>query len=113
MRVLVTDGDNRAALAVTRSLGRRGHHVIVAERRPRPLAQASRFCAESLVYPDPWTREAAFVDALAAAVRERRVDVVLPIADVASALVAEHRERLAPAGVPLPSADAVRRAADK
>ncbi|MGE3512977.1 MAG: ATP-grasp domain-containing protein, partial [Vicinamibacterales bacterium] len=60
-----------------------------------------------------WTREAAFVDALAAAVRERRVDVGLPIADVASALVAEHRERLAPACVPLPSADALRRAADK
>lgn len=113
MRVLVTDGDNRAALAVTRSLGRRGHHVIVAERRPRPLAQASRYCAESLVYPDPWTQEGAFVDALAAAVRDHRVDVLLPIADIACALVAEHRERFAPACVPVPSAEALRRAADK
>ena len=37
MRVLVTDGDTRPALAAVRALGRRGHEVIVAgERAPVP-----------------------------------------------------------------------------
>ena len=81
MRVLVTDGANRAALAITRSLGRRGHDVLVGEKRAPSLAQTSRYCAERIVYPDPVTEPAAFVEALAAIVRDRRVDVLLPVAE--------------------------------
>ena len=46
MRVCVTDGANRAALAVTRSLGRAGHEVIVGEKQVPSLAQTSRYCSE-------------------------------------------------------------------
>ena len=53
MRILVTDGNNRAALAVTRALGTEGHAVVVAERRSPALAQMSRYCAAPATYPDP------------------------------------------------------------
>ena len=42
-RFLVTDGQARAALAVTRMLGRAGHAVFVTSPRPRSLAGASRY----------------------------------------------------------------------
>ena len=41
--VLVTDGEQRAALAIVRSLGRAGHDVYVCSSRHRSLAGASRY----------------------------------------------------------------------
>ena len=66
MRILVTDGSTRTALAVVRSLGARGHEVIVGERQAPALAHRSRYCSQAIVYPDPETAEAAFVDRLVA-----------------------------------------------
>ena len=91
--MLVTDGNNRAALAITRSLGRAGHHVIVAEKRQPALASASRFCSDRVVYPDPAHDESGFLNAIEAAVRQHRVDVLLPVADVATWLVTANRHR--------------------
>jgi predicted ATP-grasp superfamily ATP-dependent carboligase len=114
LRVLVTDGDSRAALAVTRSLGRRGHAVLVAEKRTPCLAQTSRYCAERLVYPDPILDDVGFVQWFADIVRDRSVDIVLPIAEITTALVTENRALLEPQ-VRVPFADAciIERAADK
>jgi predicted ATP-grasp superfamily ATP-dependent carboligase len=112
--ILVTDGDSRAALAVTRSLGRRGHRVIVGERRRPSLSHASRYCALAVEYPDPVHDEGAFVDALVALVEEHQVDVVLPVADITTALVTAHRERFGGrAKVPYADADVVSLASDK
>jgi len=53
MRALVLDGDSRSALAIVRSLGRRGVHVTVASEDEASLAGSSRWCSERLVYPCP------------------------------------------------------------
>ena len=68
--ILVTDGGSRAALAVTRALGRRGHRVIVGDRRRPSLAHASRYCAVAVQYPDPVHDEQGCLDAIVA--RRRR-----------------------------------------
>jgi predicted ATP-grasp superfamily ATP-dependent carboligase len=114
MRILVTDGDNRAALAIVRTLGRAGHQMVVGEKHLPALAAASRYSTASLVYPDPVTASADFVSALAAVVREQRIDVLLPVSDITTFLVTRNRERFA-ASCAIPFADAatVERAADK
>ena len=53
MTVFVTDGDERPALAITRSLGRRGVSVLVGEERPVSLASSSRYCVRHVTYPSP------------------------------------------------------------
>jgi predicted ATP-grasp superfamily ATP-dependent carboligase len=114
VRVFVTDGDNRAALAVTRSLGRLGHEVLVGERRLPALAQASRYCARGFVYPDPTSQSAAFVDRMREIVRTEQVDVLLPVADITTFLVAGARRSFPPAcAVPLAATAVLERAADK
>jgi predicted ATP-grasp superfamily ATP-dependent carboligase len=114
MKVLVTDGDNRAALAVTRALGRRGHAVVVAEKRTPSLAQTSRFCADRVLYADPVHDDVAFVKGLADAVAERGIDVVLPVADITTNLVTTHRGLFEPrCMVPFADAGTIARAADK
>jgi predicted ATP-grasp superfamily ATP-dependent carboligase len=112
--VLVTDGDARAALAVTRSLGRLGHEVIVGGRTTPSLAQVSRYCAAPVVYPDPVVASEDFLDALARIVHERTIDALIPIADITTFLVTRHRARFGPAcAVPFAPADTIERAADK
>lgn len=110
----MTDGNNRAALAITRSLGRAGHTVIVGDSRRSGIAQASRYCAGRVVYPDPAKHEAAFVEALSEEVRRKGVDVVLPVSDVPSMILSERRAEFEPGCTVLaPGAEAVMRAADK
>jgi predicted ATP-grasp superfamily ATP-dependent carboligase len=114
MRVVVTDGNNRAALAVTRSLGRLGHHVVVGERRSPALAQTSRFCAARFTYPDPVSQPDAFADRLLGAVREHRADALIPMADVTTFSVLRRRAEFeAVCALPLAPTAAIDRAADK
>lgn len=90
MRVLVTDGDNRAALAITRSLGKKGHEVFVGERSQPSLASKSRYSSGSFIYPDPSTDINGFIDSLLEKVRTENIDIVLPVSDITTMLVAEH-----------------------
>lgn len=82
MKALVTDGDQRSALAVTRSLGRRGVSVLVGEEQARCLASSSRYCARPVAYPSPYREPAAFQRFLLDFVQRERVDVVVPVSDV-------------------------------
>lgn len=113
MKVLVTDGDNRAALAITRSLGRAGHHVVVGEKHSPSLARTSRYCAGGLVYPDPARASDEFVAFLADAVRAQGIDVLMPVADITTLLITRHRDAFGRCAIPFASADTLERAADK
>jgi len=114
LKVLVTDGGNRAALAITRSLGRKGHSIVVGEKTQPSLAQTSRYCTESFTYPDPVHDRAGFIDTLLQTVKERQVDVVLPVAEVATALVTEHKAALERySRVPFPDIATFNQAANK
>ena len=64
MRVLVTDSDNRSALAATRSLGRAGYEVLVMGEREASIAAASRYCSRFLPCPSPIDTPDAFLAAV-------------------------------------------------
>ena len=112
MKILVTDGDNRAALAITRSLGRE-HEIIVGATQRHSLASVSRWCRDSFVYPDPVRDPQGFLATLRDEVRQRRIDVLLPVADVSTIPIAEHQDEFKPCRIPIADADTVKRAADK
>jgi predicted ATP-grasp superfamily ATP-dependent carboligase len=112
-RILVTDGEQRAALAVVRSLGRAGFTPLVVESRSPSLAGVSRFTRGRFAAPDPLERPGPFADAIARLVRELDVDLVLPITDGSVLAVLDARDRLGRATVPFPSLDAFRRISDK
>jgi predicted ATP-grasp superfamily ATP-dependent carboligase len=111
--VLVTDGEQRAALAVVRSLGRAGHRVLVVSARGRSLAGASRHAEREVAVPDALGEPGAFADAVERLVRSEGVDVLLPIAEPALLALLPTRARLAPARLPFADPDAFRRVSDK
>lgn len=111
-RVLVTDGEERSALAVVRSLGRGGHHVTVCSPRARSLAAASRWAADSALVPDALHAPEAYADAIARLVGATGTDVLLPISE-ASLLALLPRGDALGAIMPFPSLSAFERSRDK
>lgn len=114
MRILVTDGNTRAALAITRSLGRAGHEVRVGANTLDSLAGASRHCQARVCYPDPDRYGQAFVDFIGDYVAHEAVDVLLPVTDITTLTIDAHRARM-PSGcaLPFPDLDTVKTVADK
>lgn len=81
IRVLVTDGNQRKSLAVVRSLGRKGAHVIAGEDTGFPVAAFSRYCSESLVYPSAERASAAFRLFLRTLLQNRSLHALFPVDD--------------------------------
>jgi predicted ATP-grasp superfamily ATP-dependent carboligase len=104
-RVLVTDGEQRASLAVVRSLGRAGYDVFIQASRPGSLAGVSRFASGEIVASGAREEPTTFAQRLAEVVRAKRIDVVIPITDAALQLLLPMREILAPAVIPFGSAE--------
>ena len=114
MRVLVTDGDSRAALALVRALGAAGHWVAVGERTTPGIAQTSRYCAYRFEYPDPAKDEQGFVECVCKAIDELQIDVLLPVADISTMALTGVRDRLpACCRLPFAPAETILKAADK
>lgn len=113
-KVLVTDGNTRAALAITRALGRENCEVIVGSEKHPCLASESRFCAGRVTYPSPTGDYAGYLEQFTAILERIRPDVLLPVTDVTTLIAAEHRETLEQyCTIPFPAYGAVQKAADK
>lgn len=114
VRVLVTDGDSRSALAVVRSLGRRGYSVVTSGERRRCIAAASRYSTGFVQYPSPAREPDAFVATVLESVGSRHIDILIPTTDVTTLLLTRHRARL-PAGCALPFStfESISEASDK
>jgi len=112
-RVLVTDGEQRSALAIVRSLGRAGMWLGVAGGRNRVLAGASRYCRGQERVPDPLSRPGEFVGALAALVERWSIDTLIPVSDASLLTVLAAADRLPGVRIPFPDLERVRQASDK
>jgi predicted ATP-grasp superfamily ATP-dependent carboligase len=94
MRVFVTDGRQRPALAIVRSLGRRGVPVLVGAETEASLASASRYCERHVTYPSPEQDHSAFDRFVLAFARRGEADVILPVTDIAMAAITANQDAL-------------------
>jgi predicted ATP-grasp superfamily ATP-dependent carboligase len=113
-RALITDSDNRSALAATRSLGAGGHEVFVMGEKAETIAAVSRFASRFLVCPSPQKDPEGFVAAVLGAVREHGITLLLPMTEVTTLLLTRARGQLPPSCV-LPFAEeaTLQKASDK
>jgi len=94
--VLVTDGNERAALAVTRALGQQGIRVIVGAETRKSLAGASRYCAGRWQYPPPLSEPSQFISSLVEAVTRFEITAIMPVTDATLQVLAGLRDRFRP-----------------
>lgn len=114
MRVLITDGNERAALAVTRALGREQVEVIVGAETERSLAGSSRYCSQRFVYPSPFKEPERYVTRLMEMVQAQHVDAVFPISDIAMHVIGPERAHLERhTRIPAPPAEVFQEISDK
>lgn len=88
---LVTDANRGSAIAIIRSLGRRGWRVIAADDSPRSLGFRSRYTARRLVYPPAEQAPRETVAALKAAAQAESVDLIIPVTDAVLLPLSEAR----------------------
>jgi predicted ATP-grasp superfamily ATP-dependent carboligase len=111
--VLVTDGEERSALAVVRSLGRAGYRVHVGARRPGALAATSKWATGVVVTPDPLREAGAFADAVVEYVRREAIDFVVPVTDASMLAMLPARDRLGSSSIPFGTLESFVALADK
>ena len=114
VRVLITDSDNRSALAATRSLGRAGYKVFTAGEAHPSLASVSKYSARFDAYCSPNRSPEEFVRDVAGIAEVNRIDVLLPMTEITTLLLTQHRHLLpAEVSLPFPDAATVAAVADK
>jgi predicted ATP-grasp superfamily ATP-dependent carboligase len=115
--ILVTDGEERSALAVVRSLGRAGYRVHVSVRASvrgtSAIAAASRWTTGVLMTPDPLREPAAFGNAVVGYVASHAIDIVVPVTDASMLALLPVRDRLGGATIPCGTLDSFVALADK
>ena len=112
-RVLVTDGEERAALAVVRSLGRAGHTVRVCSVRSRSLAGASRWCAGADRVPDPLREPDAYAAAVRTICARESIDALIPVSEASALALLPADARPPGVVIPFPALSVFRAACDK
>ena len=103
-QILVTDGEQRATLAVVRSLGASGHTVHVCAPMPHSLAGASRFAQSEHRVTGALADPDRFTDEIHAIVAGDRIDTIIPMTEPALLTLLPNRDRFP--GVLIPFADA-------
>lgn len=78
LTVLVTDGENRSSLAVTRSLGRYGCRVVVTGQQKKNLASSSRYCVNQYAVPSPLQDGATYLTCMLEILSKEKIDVLFP-----------------------------------
>jgi predicted ATP-grasp superfamily ATP-dependent carboligase len=112
-KVLILDGNTRSALAATRSLGRKGVHVVVADENKRNLAEASRYCSESFTCPSPANDLEGFLATVKRECSRREIGVILPMTELSTSTVLRHREEFEFSKVPFAELKAFDAVTDK
>ena len=92
MRVLISDGNERAALAATRALGQRQIQVVVGAERSKSLAASSKYCSGSFSYPSPYVDPTGFVSRILEIVKRDPFTALFPMSDIAMQILGPEKE---------------------
>jgi predicted ATP-grasp superfamily ATP-dependent carboligase len=111
-RILVTDGTQRSALAVVRSLGRAGHTVFVCGPRVPSLAGASKHSFAESAVANALDAPAQFVSDVSHLIERWRIDTLIPITEASLLALLPERESLG-VTIPWPDVDTFRAVSDK
>jgi predicted ATP-grasp superfamily ATP-dependent carboligase len=111
--ILVTDGEQRSALALVRSLGRAGHAIYVCSASGRSLAGASRYSRGEARVADPLRGGERFAEDVLELIARWKVDVLIPVSEASLLALLPVRDRMGEVVLPFPDEPTFRRICDK
>ncbi|MCW8934283.1 MAG: ATP-grasp domain-containing protein [Gammaproteobacteria bacterium] len=113
MKILVTDGNTLPGLAITRSLGKAGHEVIVGYQEKKCLAGYSKYCSSQCIYPSPIKNTNSFIQFIADFVELNEIEAVIPVTDITTLPITKNKHLLNNCKIPFANYDVVDTAANK
>lgn len=112
--ILVLDGEQRSALAVTRSLGNDPDAVVhVASKLSESISGASKYCSLSLQCPDEKKEPQLFLEWINNKTKNNQYDYVFPCTETTSQLLVMSLENLPKVNIPFASYNTVMQLANK
>lgn len=111
--VLITDGEQRAALALVRSLARAGWTAHVCSLSGRSLAGASRFCASDTAAPNALTEPDAYAAAVKNVVTRTRASAMIPVSEASLLVLLAAKKSFPNVLIPFPPLEVFQRICDK
>lgn len=114
MKILITDGDTRAALSATRSLAKKGYSVYIVGRKKYNISSISKCCTKGFSIVSYTDDIEGFLDGIKRIIVQEAIEIVLPMTDASVIMLAELRDRLG-SGVMVacPPIDVVRKLCNK
>ncbi len=93
-KILVLDGRSLASLAIARSLGSKGLEIHCGDSFKSNLTSYSKYVKKQFIYPDPKNDKNEFVEWVLNTVKENDYDLVLPVRDDTTLLLAKYQEEI-------------------
>jgi predicted ATP-grasp superfamily ATP-dependent carboligase len=90
--VLVTDASERAALAIIRSLGKKGIKVVAADATGFNAGFLSKHCVYKVIYPSPMENKEKFIKSLLHLAKNMKLDLLIPVTDYTMMPILERRD---------------------
>lgn len=112
LKVFVCDGDSKAALAITRSLGQKGVHVIVGTHMITGRALFSKYCNEIVHYPDPHD-EFKLINFMLDYLSKNKIDVLIPVSYMTCRFFSKYKHIFKNTEIPVADWDSMKLASDK
>lgn len=112
-RILVTDGDQRASLAVVRSLGRAGHLVFSCSGTAGSISGGSRYVQAEYAVADPLADPTRYASDIVELMRAHDVDALIPMTEAALLALLPMRDQVQGVLIPFTNIDTFQRISDK
>lgn len=96
MSVIVTNASGAKALIVTRSLGRNEIDVITTDCERFSAAFFSKYSKRHFLCPSPLKNPLEFINVLEKYVKNKRINVLMPINSIETLLISKYKSRFEP-----------------
>lgn len=98
VNVLIIDGHDRRSLAAVRNLGQKeeGFRIHVGSSRHVNSSRFSKYCDEFVLYPDPMVNRTGFIRFLVEYIKDKDIDVLLPMGDTLTEIIVHNLVVLEP-----------------
>lgn len=94
MNILVTDGENRSSLAVTRSLGSKRCNIIVAGIERKNISSCSKFCVSSYKACSPLKNEKEYINDVFSILKREKINLIIPMTEPSMFVLSKNRDEL-------------------
>ncbi|HDP99746.1 MAG TPA: hypothetical protein ENN22_11275, partial [bacterium] len=114
MKVLVTDAQVRNSVAMIRALGKMGIEVHTCDADKIATGFYSKYSTKYFVHPDNIKFENDYIDALNNYVKKENIEVVFPVRDESTLIIAKNREKIYPeVKIPIPPFEKIQQTSNK